>query len=297
MLTHLHSSPLMPARVVVLGARGFVAASVLGRLSAAGVSVLGLSASDLDLTAADAGSRLAAMLREDDALVFVSALTPDRGRDIATLMKNLQMGQAVSAALAGRPCAHVVYVSTDAVYPDADSLVRESSRAEPSGFHGTMHLVRERMLLETLRPTATPLARLRPSLLYGAADTHNGYGPNRFARDAVAGGPIALFGGGEEQRDHVAVDDVADLVVRVLARRSAGVLNIATGRSMSFAAMAELARQAVNRPVEIVPSPRANLVTHRHFDITALVTAFPDFRFTAPEDGVARMVHVLAAKP
>ena len=86
------------------------------------------------------------------------------------------------------------------------------------------------------------------------------------------------------------------LVVRVLASRSAGVLNIATGHSMSFRAMAELARQAVKRPVEIVPSTRANPVTHRHFDITALIAAFPDFRFTSPEDGVGRMVQALASE-
>jgi len=279
---------------VVLGARGFVAAAVIARLSRSGVSVLGLPAADLDLTAPDAGAQLAALLLPDDVLVFVSALTPDRGRDIATLMKNLQMGQQVSAALAARPCAHVVYLGTDAVYPDAATLVRESTCAEPGSFHGTMHVVRERMLIEALRVTATPLTRLRPSLLYGAADTHNGYGPNRFARAAVAGTPIALFGGGEEQRDHVAVGDVAAIVERVIAHRSTGVLNIATGRSMSFRALADLARDAVGGTVEITPSPRANPVTHRHFDITNLISAFPDFRFTDPREGVTAMVRELA---
>jgi nucleoside-diphosphate-sugar epimerase len=40
-------------------------------------------------------------------------------------------------------------------------------------------------------------------------DPHNGYGPNRFRRLAAAGQEIVLFGGGEERRDHVLVDDVA----------------------------------------------------------------------------------------
>ena len=65
-----------------------------------------------------------------------------------------------------------------------------------------MHLVREVMLRSAL---TAPLAILRPTLLYGAADPHNGYGPNRFRRLAAAGQDIVLFGEGEEQRDHVLI--------------------------------------------------------------------------------------------
>jgi UDP-glucose 4-epimerase len=295
MLVHGQSSPAAPARVVVLGARGFVAAHVVARLAADGVPVLALPSSDLDLTDPASAGRLAEVLREDDALVFVSALTPDRGRDIATMMRNLQMGQHVCAALAERPCAHVVYLSTDAVYHDDANPVRETSCAQPSGFHGAMHAARERMLVETAKASKIPLAMLRPSLLYGAGDTHNGYGPNRFARAALAGAPLTLFGNGEEQRDHVAVTDVAALTALALSHRSAGVLNIATGTSVSFREAAEIVARTVGAGVEIQPSPRANPVTHRHFDVTARLSAFPAFRPEALADGLPRMIGELQA--
>jgi len=48
-----------------------------------------------------------------------------------------------------------------------------------------------------------PLAILRPTLVYGAGDPHNGYGPNRFRRLASANQPIVLFGEGEERRPAV----------------------------------------------------------------------------------------------
>src|SRR5687767_7229372 len=150
MLTHLLSSPQPPARVVVLGARGFVASAVARHLAAERAAVHPVSASDLDLTQEASAGALAGILREDDALVFVSALTPDRGRDIGTMMRNLQMGQHVCAALAKRPCAHVVYLSTDAVYDDNANPVRETSCAQPGSFRGIMHATRERMLIETL---------------------------------------------------------------------------------------------------------------------------------------------------
>ena len=41
------------------------------------------------------------------------------------------------------------------------------------------------------------------------------------------------------------------------------------------------------RPVEIVTSARQNPVTHRHFDVTNLLRAFPGARFTPLDDGLA----------
>ena len=73
------------------------------------------------------------------------------------------------------------------------------------------------------------------------SDPHNGYGPNRFRRLAAEGQDIVLFGEGEERRDHVYIDDVAEIIVRVLQHRSVGALNIATGEVHSFRQVAEQA--------------------------------------------------------
>jgi hypothetical protein len=41
------------------------------------------------------------------------------------------------------------------------------------------------------------------------------------------------------------------------------------------------------RPVEIATSARQNPATHRHFDTTNLLRAFPGVRFRALDDGLA----------
>ena len=134
-----------------------------------------------------------------------------------------------------------------------DPLTEESC-AEPGSLHGAMHLARELMLKSVV---TAPLAILRPSLLYGAADPHNGYGPNRFRRLAAAGQEIMLFGEGEERRDHVHIDDVAELIWRVLARRSRGTLNVATGEVMSFRQIAERIAAMAMPAVAVRGSPRS----------------------------------------
>jgi len=286
MLEHLNSAPVKPSRVVIIGAGGFVGGAIKGRLEEEGVATLALTRRELDLLQPGAVKKLAALLRPADSVVMVSAIAP--AKTIPMLMQNLAMAEAVCGALAGAGVAHLVYISSDAVYADDQNPVTEQSYCAPSTLHGMMHAARELMLKSAI---AAPLAMLRPTLIYGAADPHNGYGPNRFRRQAAKGEPIAIFGDGDEQRDHVLVEDVAALAALILAHRSRGTLNAATGVAASFHDIAHMmAKQFGDRiAVQSVPrsGPRPHL-PHRFFDITNCLKAFPGFRYTALAEGLER---------
>jgi len=155
--------------------------------------------------------------------------------------------------------------------------------------HGAMHLAREQMLIAVAG--SVPLAILRPTLIYGARDPHNGYGPNKFRRQANRGEDIVLFGDGEEQRDHVDVDDLAQIVRLVLEHRSSGILNVATGNASSFKMLAECVVALSPRKVVIKGSPRRGPMPHngyRPFDPAATYAAFPGFEYTKLDAGLAR---------
>ncbi|HAT50326.1 MAG: NAD-dependent epimerase/dehydratase family protein [Nitrospirae bacterium] len=282
MLKHHWTTPQKPSRVCILGSQGFVASSVAKALNEREIAAEAIGSGDVNLTGSDAGKRLAARLRSEDTLIFVSARAPCKTMPL--FMENLAMAKGVAEAIAQTTPAHLIYISSDAVYRDDLDLVREGDCAHPGSLHGAMHMAREALLQAS---TKIPLCLLRPSLLYGAADPHNGYGPNRFMRQAAVGETITLFGEGEEQRDHVWIRDVADIVCRVAEHRSQGILNIATGQSWSFRAIAEHVVSLFEKPTAIQGTPRQNPVTHRHYDITACLKAFPDFHYTSLKDGLA----------
>ena len=277
--------PVLPKRVVVIGA-GFVGGAIAAALAKRGGSVLALRG-DFDLLSADAATRLADLLRPDDAVVAVAAKAPVKNP--AMLVDCVRMAGAMVAAVETAKPAHVLYVSSDAVYADAPLPLTEAAPLLPTALHGHMHVVREAMFASI----GVPLAVLRPTLIYGAADPHNGYGPNRFARLAKAGKPIALFGDGEERRDHIAVEDVAELAVGLLMRRSTGALNAATGRVASFREIAEHIAGLAPHPVAVTGTARVGAMPHggyRPFDPAGAAKAFPDFRFTSLETGLAALM-------
>ena len=199
--------------MVILGSSGFLGRGLARACAAAGIETIGLGSREVDLADASAGAQLAARLRPRDVVVFLSALTPDKGRDSGTLMRNLAMCRAVCEATRAVEIAQLVYASSDAVYSFATTLISEATPPVPIDLYGVMHRARELMLASEAK---APVAVLRLTAIYGTGDTHNSYGPNRFMRQALKDGRISLFGNGEETRDHLHVDDAVDLILKVI---------------------------------------------------------------------------------
>jgi nucleoside-diphosphate-sugar epimerase len=295
MIRHHQSTPQVPSRVVVLGASGFVGGDLASYLREQRMPAIGVSSRDIDLTQAERVAQLARMCQPGDVLVFASTITPDKGKDVRTLMRNLAMGEHVAEFLEKSACSHVVYISSDAVYDDTANPVREDSPCNPASLHGVMHLARERMLAHATQKAKIPVLVLRSTLVYGADDTHNGYGPNRFVRTALKERTIKLFGEGEEKRDHLYVRDLSRLIGACILHRSEGVLNAATGHSSSFRGVADLVVTSCPE-TRLECSPRATPITHRHFDVAATIQAFPAMRFTPLRVGLMAMATTLGAR-
>jgi len=292
-LIHVQTKPVKPQRVVVLGGGGFIAGAIMRRLQADGIAAISLGRPALDLLTPEAAQQLAGELKADDILVFASAKAPVK--DVAMLRENIVMAEAVCTALRERPVAHIIYVSSDAVYKDSTQALTEASCAEPASLHGVMHLAREVALRQSF---SGPLALVRSTLVYGFDDPHNGYGPNRFRRLAAAGKEIVLFGEGEERRDHVDVEDIAELMRLIVLHRSTGIANAVSGEVASFRELADFAAAAFVPHVTIKGSPRTGPMPHdgyRPFDNTAVLKAFPGFRFKGWREGLAA-VHAMQQK-
>lgn len=268
-LTHRHPQPEFTGKALVLGA-GFVGGEAARRLAKKGWEVRTLRSADLDLASDQAGDKLAGWFRPKETLVFVSAKAPVKNAEM--LVTNLRMAQAVLQACGKVSPGHLVYVSSDAVYADEPRPLSESTPAAPTSLHGVMHLARE-LMLQTL---GIPMAVVRPTLIYGEGDPHNGYGPNQFLRLAREKKPIVLFGEGEERRDHVHIGDVGEIIARVVIHGSTGVLNAVSGRVMSFREIADIIAKRFGVPVHT--RPRTGPMPHgglRPFHASTLQQSFP----------------------
>lgn len=290
-------SPLRPKRVVVFGASGFVGQELVKSLKKQDQPVLALGSKDVDLAGSAALDVLPKLLNADDSIVFAPAITPDKSKDLNAFLKNMKMGENICKHLQKHPCQHLVYISSDGVYGFESESVSESTPCDSGTLYGHMHRTRELMLASLAAEAGFGVAVLRPCAVYGALDTHNSYGPNRFLRSALNEKKIPLFGNGEERRDHIYIDDFVEAIELSLFHRIEGTSNVCSGTSYAFMEVAKAIQEIAGPGITIESKPRAaGPITHRRFEATALQKRFPDFETTSLQDGLRKTLKGLQEK-
>ena len=273
-------------RVVVIGSKGFVGSSICEILQKNNITFLEISRNDVNFDKDDALAKLSNLINEEDFIIIAAAQAPVKNNKM--LLDNISMMNIIINSISEKSVKRVVYISSDAVYSDSKSHLNENSAVEPQSLHGIMHLTREIMLKQI---NNIQLSIIRPTLIYGNKDPHNGYGPNQFFRLAQSNKNIILFGKGEELRDHVSIDDVAQLTVDLTLSNFEGVLNIASGKVKSFREVAILVKNLYGNKINVLETQRVGEMPHggyRSFDISKLHNLYPNFKITSLEDGVTK---------
>jgi UDP-glucose 4-epimerase len=241
-------------RVLVTGGAGFIGSHVVERLLADGhaVDVVdNLSTGRRERVTAAArlfvcdlrSARLDAALAaaRPDAVVHLAAqaavprsVADPRFDASVNVLGTLGLLDAARRAAVRR----VVYISTGgAVYGDTDVLpTPEDHPTRPASPYGVSKLAGERYLECWAGLTGTPTLSLRLANIYGPRqDPHGEAGVVAiFAARLLAGAECVINGDGEQTRDYVYVEDVANAVARALAYADVtGVVNIGTGVATS----------------------------------------------------------------
>lgn len=215
-------------RVVILGANSFIGKAITKKFISQNIKPVLVTRKNADLEKKQSFNKLKKILKKDDTIIFIAAVAPVK--NIEMLNQNLLICKNIIESLKIKKPNHVIYLSSDAVYSNSKNKINEKSETTPESFHGFMHLIRENMLKElNCKKTF-----VRPTLVYGSDDPHNGYGPNKFIRCAQNNEEIFLFGKGEERRDHIHVENVADIVSTVAIKKIDGIINAVSGNVISF---------------------------------------------------------------
>lgn len=261
-------------RIVILGSKSFIAKSFINLLKKNKHKYISVDRKIVDFEKNNSINKLKKIIKNKDIIIFIAAVAPVKNTKM--LNKNLQICANIIEVLKVKSPKHLVYVSSDAVYSDTNLKITEKSLTVPDSLHGFMHLIREKMLNE-LKCTKT---FIRPTLVYGENDPHDGYGPNKFIRLAQKKLNINIFGNGEERRDHIHVSNVAETLYYSIINNYNGIINAVSSKVVSFSEIANEVKK--NYPeIQIIKNKRNGPMPHngyRAFDNNLLKKIFPKIK-------------------
>ena len=292
-------------RVVVTGGAGFIGSHVVDRLIDKGAEVVVVD--DLSNGRSEnipVGTRLVhhdvsmedtpgviASLGPDvvihaaaQASVAVSTSSPLRDAKVNILGT---LGVMEGARLAGT--RKFVYVNTGgALYGDVSHPCREDEPISPKSPYGLSKWTAERYLDAFLPPSMT-LTVLRLANVYGPRQRDDGEAGvvSIFLGRMVNGQPIEIHGDGEQTRDFVYVEDVADAVLLAAGADRRLILNVGTGTAISINELFETLAKLTGYSGQVVNTEaRIGDVRNSALDISAARRELGWSPTTGLEDGL-----------
>ena len=275
-----------PKRVVILGSSGIISGNLQKLLKEKNINVFTIGKAKFDLRNKNTVQALSSKIRTTDSVVFISAEAPVK--NIRMFINNLKICNTVCDSLEKKKIKHLIYISSDAVYADVKENISEKTVTSPSSLHGLMHLTRETILKDNFNKI---LCILRPTLIYGTGDSHNGYGPNRFVNCALRNNSISIFGSGEERRDHIFIEDLVKIIVQCIEKKGLGILNLASGKVFSFKYLAKLVINSFQSKSKLIKIKRKGPMPHngyRPFDVTLLKNSFKNIKISSIKIGIKK---------
>jgi UDP-glucuronate 4-epimerase len=206
-----------------------------------------------DLAAAELGE-----LVEGCDVIFHLAAEPgvrtSWGRRFESYVRNNVVAtQRLLEAVKDRAIARFVYSSSSSIYGQAERLpTPESTLPRPFSPYGVTKLGAEHLCQLYHENHGVPTSMLRYFSVYGPRQRPD-MAFHRFCRAAIAGGPLCVFGAGDQVRDYTFVADVvAATRTAAHAPRAVGnVYNIGGGSQVALSHAIHLLAEFVGRALTV----------------------------------------------
>src|SRR6266567_7545178 len=262
-------------RVVVTGGCGFIGSHVVDNLTRAGHEVLVIDISVRPMNPAASyrqvdildQAALEAAVRGSDAVFHLAGASDVdiiAADPLSAVRVNIDGTASVLEAARRQGCGRVLLASTVWVYGAAagnGELTEDAPIELPRAGHVyvSTKVATELLAHSYLQMYGQHFTILRYGIPYGPR-MRDALVVARFARAALAGRAITIAGTGEQQRNYVYVEDLADAHVRALSPAAAGqVLALEGGTPVSVREIAETVQQLIGRvPVHYAPARDAD---------------------------------------
>lgn len=196
---------------------------------------------------------------------------------MATFEQNVVKTHRLLEHLRHRAAAvKVVFASTGgAIVGEYDGAINEQVNPRPLSPYGASKLAVEGLLSAYQGSFGLRSAALRFSNVYGPNSRRKGSVVAAFCKQIAQDNTMRINGDGEQTRDYIYVQDIAEAITRVIEVPDAtGVFQLGTGTGTSINTLARIFQQVLsqNPPTIVAAPPLRGEVRHNRCDITRIRT-------------------------
>jgi UDP-glucose 4-epimerase len=284
----------MKKTFIVLGSSGFIGSKVYSSLkSDPKHSVTGISSNQVDLLDTDSYNKLKNIMTADSTIIMCVGVKKQLGDNIDIFEKNLIIINNFIRAILNLSPKKIIFISSASVYGEDvvhSDKIDENTLVVNRSYYGMAKYMSELLLTKACAEVKTELVILRPPLIYGDGDRSFGYGPTGFLRKALDGENITMWGSGTELREFIYIDDIVDIITKLIDSKFKGVLNVVSGKSYTYSNIIQIIRDNLHLDLQVSFGKRTKDKVDNIFSNERIKNVIPNFCFTSLESGI-RFMH------
>ena len=283
-------------KILILGHSGYIGMHLMEsyRKNFPEINVFGRSFPELDLTKISSIKKINDLIGEKTVVIMCSGIKKQNGDTLDIYKQNMAMVTNLCSLLQERPLKRLVYISSAEVYGEAveNTNITENTPVQPSSYYGIAKYASEKLVTKAIENhEGCSLLIVRPVLVYGPDEQGSFYGPNGFIRTTLKKEPIVLWGGGEELRDFLFIDDLVEVIVRLTFADSSDILNIVNGQSNSFKDVVNIISKMLPSETQVETRLRSKPKVDQAYINDKLLSLLPNISLTSLEDGIKLVIN------
>lgn len=279
-------------RLIILGHTSFIGTHLTSLLKKIHpkIEIIGKNSKCIDLTSLEETKKLRQLIDSNTSIIMLSTNKQQKGAEVSDFMQNIKMTENLCLVMRDCPPKRFIFFSTQAVYGEDinNPDIKEDTPVNPTSYYGLAKYTSEKLLWKTFESSKdNSFLIVRMPRIIGPGDNFNNYGPTMFTYKAFCREPISIWGDGLELRDYVYIQDLADIVEKLVFSNYQGIINIASGKSYSFMDILKVVESVHGRKLVVKHMPRTGSKVNHVFNVKNLKVVIGKYNFTPLKQSIA----------
>ncbi len=248
--------------IIVLGSTGFIGSVIFKHLQEIFKkdNVAGFSSKNCNLFNLPIVKKKLLCLKKKDVLIIASSISRTSENSLDSMQKNILMVENIIKGLNQEFIGQIIYLSSVDVYgvkkKDKDDLslrrktMDESSSLFIDDYYSMGKMVSEFLLKNQSLSGGFSLSVLRLPGVYGLGDKQKSL-VGLFSKKFLDDGFVEIKGTGKILRNYVYVEDISKVVEKCIKKKTKGIFNIVSKKSLSILAIAKILKKLLNPKAKI----------------------------------------------
>ena len=171
-------------------------------------------------------------------VIYLSSVTRTKMDSSDSMQANISMIDNFIKASKELKIASIIFLSSIDVYDNTEQkFLTEDSELNPNSFYAISKICSENMLQSAFRNSH--LTIFRSPGVYGSGDKYDSI-IGKFSKLIANRKSVRLFHNGNQLRDYLFVNDLAEIVGHFVKNPTSGIFNLSTGQSLRLSSIIKL---------------------------------------------------------